>query len=50
MLLNLKKLGEHEGKIPSSIATCLDFRFDMGFISQIEPSLEGSALLLLRYP
>jgi hypothetical protein len=25
MLLNLKKLGKHEGKIPSSIATCLDF-------------------------
>ena len=25
MLLDLKKLGKHEGKIPSSIATCLDF-------------------------
>jgi len=25
MLLNLGKLGKHEGKIPSSIATCLDF-------------------------
>jgi hypothetical protein len=25
MLLDLKKLGQHEGKIPSSIATCLDF-------------------------
>ena len=25
MLLDLKKLGQHEGEIPSSIATCLDF-------------------------
>lgn len=24
-MLDLKKLGKHEGKIPSSIATCLDF-------------------------
>tara|TARA_B100000900_G_scaffold394867_1_gene392711 strand:+ start:8152 stop:8517 length:366 start_codon:yes stop_codon:yes gene_type:complete len=25
MLLDLKKLGQHEGRLPSSIATCLDF-------------------------